>query len=151
MEYPGYGIYSTRDPSAEGILEDAQCVMDYLVKSLGIHLDNIIIIGRSIGSGPSVHIATKYRARCLILISPILSLRKAASEIMGSWSSMLLRERFDNENSAKDVLCPVLLLHGDMDTAVPPHHSYGLLSICFLTKTTCKLERSYTFSREGTM
>jgi pimeloyl-ACP methyl ester carboxylesterase len=127
MEYPGYGIYSNQEPSAERILEDAEFMMDYLVKCLGVHLDNIIIMGRSIGSGPAVHIATKYRARCLILISPILSLRKAASEIMGSWSTMFLRERFDNENMIKNILCPVLMLHGDLDTAVPPNHSHGLL------------------------
>lgn len=36
VEYPGYGLYKTEEPSAEGILRDAEAVFDYLVEDMGV-------------------------------------------------------------------------------------------------------------------
>ena len=102
--------------------------MTFLISGLKVDLKKLVVIGRSIGSGPATYIATKFRICCLILISPILSIKKAASEIFGQMGSYFLRDRFDNENIIKNLVCPVLLLHGDMDTVIPPYHSELLMS-----------------------
>lgn len=41
-------------------------------------------MGRSIGSGPSVHIASNYRPGALILVSPLASVKTIVRDI-GGW------------------------------------------------------------------
>ena len=74
VEYPGYGLYKDSSPNADLILNDAEYVYNYLNKRLGYDEKNIIIFGRSIGSGPSTYLASKYKPGCLVLMSPFTSL-----------------------------------------------------------------------------
>jgi abhydrolase domain-containing protein 17 len=50
VEYPGYGIYQG-SPSEDAILKDANYIYQYLTKHSGVEERNIIIFGRSIGTG----------------------------------------------------------------------------------------------------
>lgn len=50
VEYPGYGVYKGKC-SSEQILMDAEYVYDYLTQIVKIDQEDIIIFGRSIGSG----------------------------------------------------------------------------------------------------
>ena len=50
VEYPGYGIYKA-ESKEETILQDADAVMHYLLNVRKIQESNILIFGRSIGSG----------------------------------------------------------------------------------------------------
>lgn len=50
VEYPGYGIYKA-ESKEETILHDADAVMHYLLHVRKIQESNILIFGRSIGSG----------------------------------------------------------------------------------------------------
>lgn len=52
MEYPGYGLYSGKT-NASRIIEDSNSVFKFSEKVLKIDLKNIIVFGRSIGSGPA--------------------------------------------------------------------------------------------------
>jgi len=56
MEYRGYGIYLGQ-PSASRIEADALHLFDYLTNELAIPDSQIIIFGRSIGSGPATTVA----------------------------------------------------------------------------------------------
>jgi len=60
-EYPGYSIYKSEDKCNEEIIKkDADCVFDYLTNSLKIKHKDIILMGRSLGSGPSTYLASKH-------------------------------------------------------------------------------------------
>lgn len=50
MEYPGYGIYQG-ETKAEKICQDSLILFDYLEEVIKIPRENIIIFGRSIGTG----------------------------------------------------------------------------------------------------
>jgi hypothetical protein len=50
MEYSGYSIYQGKT-SSEIIKEDSLYVYNYMVHKIGFKQKNIIVIGRSIGSG----------------------------------------------------------------------------------------------------
>ena len=63
---------------------------------MGIKEENMIISGRSIGSGPAVYLASKYNPLCLVLISPIKSIVGIARTICGSLADKFLEERFNN-------------------------------------------------------
>lgn len=57
VEYPGYGIYPGH-PNSEGILEDALTVWEYLTNEMNINAKDIILFGRSLGTGPAIELAS---------------------------------------------------------------------------------------------
>ena len=76
VEYPGYGIYKENKTSqhakkSEQILKDAESVIHFATNHMDVSIRNIIVSGRSIGSGPACHLAAMYEPLCLVLISPI--------------------------------------------------------------------------------
>lgn len=123
VEYPGYGLYVDKETTCEKVLQDAERVVEYFTNRLGVFSSQILLFGRSIGSGPAVHLAVKYKVAALVLISPILSLRKAASEMVGGLASHFLRDRFNNEKAISQIRAPLLLFHGEEDTLIPSSHS----------------------------
>ena len=121
MEYPGYSIYY-QDKSAQIIEEDSLIVFDFLVKECKMNPKNIILCGRSIGSGAATYLASKRKPGGLILISPILSIQNAASSILGKLK-FIVKDRFNNFERIKDVTCPTLIIHGQKDSLIPFQHS----------------------------
>ena len=100
VEFPGYGIYQQRgnqQPSEKNILEDAHYVMEFLTKILEISTSNIIIMGRSIGTGPATEMASLYQPSALILISAFTSLRDIVKDQIGKGVSYLIKDRFNNK------------------------------------------------------
>lgn len=95
IEYPGYGVYKGK-PSEENILRDAEIVYDYLVDYLEIKESQIIILGKSLGTGPSTHLAAHRNPRALILVTPYTSIRECVGDLMGFLSKYLIAERFRN-------------------------------------------------------
>lgn len=134
MEYPGYGLYEEADgltkkqQRSKQIQNDAETVFKFVRDRCNVDENNIIIMGRSIGSGPACHLASKFlNARCLILISPIKSVKEVARQNYGRIVDLLIEERFDNFEVAKKIKCPVLVYHGLKDTMVPYQHSIEML------------------------
>ena len=75
VEYPGYGVYVNDSPSAEKIIADSEIVYKFILEKLRWKESDIIICGRSIGSGPACYISSKYKPASLVLISPHTSIR----------------------------------------------------------------------------
>jgi pimeloyl-ACP methyl ester carboxylesterase len=85
VEYPGYGIYEGICTSDE-VIKDAHAVIKHVIGRTGV--EKIIVIGRSIGSGMAVDIASKYsKLLALLLISPFTSLRDVVKESAGDFLS----------------------------------------------------------------
>lgn len=74
VEYPSYGLYKDTEPTEERILEDATMIYDYLVTVVGLREKDIILFGRSMGSGPSSHLASIRKPHALILMSAYTSI-----------------------------------------------------------------------------
>jgi hypothetical protein len=100
MEYPGYGIYKSLEKSScERVIKDAEIIYNFLTNVMSIAEDNIIIMGRCIGSGPATYLASKYKPFSLCLISPIVSIRGAVNSLfnklkMGWLAEKLIKERY---------------------------------------------------------
>jgi hypothetical protein len=71
------------ESNEENILDDAVYVYDYINKVLGIEEKNIIIFGRSMGSGPATHVASVRKPGCLLLMSSFKSIRAIAQDQAG--------------------------------------------------------------------
>jgi len=56
VEYPGYGLYRGH-PNSDQILADADSVYEFIRKKLNVPPKDIILFGRSIGSGPACYLA----------------------------------------------------------------------------------------------
>eukprot|EP01017_Pseudomicrothorax_dubius_P038477 TRINITY_DN576_c0_g1_i1.p1 TRINITY_DN576_c0_g1~~TRINITY_DN576_c0_g1_i1.p1 ORF type:complete len:346 (-),score=14.84 TRINITY_DN576_c0_g1_i1:111-1148(-) len=142
VEYPGYGIYSG-EPKEVDIYYDSELILHYFVN---IHPsryrpENILLLGRSMGSSPAIHLAGKHQnLGGLILVCPFTSIEEVAADKAGIILSKFLPSIFDNRLKIKSVATPTLLVHGDRDTVVPVHHSkyladnlstpYKMLRIC---------------------
>lgn len=66
------------EANEENILDDALYAYDYINLVLGIEESNIIIFGRSMGSGPATHVASKRNPASLLLMSSFKSIRDIA-------------------------------------------------------------------------
>ena len=111
MEYPGYGIYPG-PPSDTQILEDALSVWEYLTMEMGVKRGEIILFGRSLGSGPAIELAAHANPCALLLMTAYLSIREVVRSLAGVLASFLVHERFRNIDNIGDVKCPTFLIHG---------------------------------------
>jgi hypothetical protein len=112
MEYPGYGIYTNEDPDCETIQHNAQVVFDFVTLNLKYDAKDVILFGRSMGSGPACYLASISKPSSLILLSPYTSLKDAVKSLLGSLPSLIVRDRFQNLDIMKSIKCPTLLIHG---------------------------------------
>ena len=95
VEYPGYSVYEGVASSSQ-IEKDAVEVISFLQR-MGFEMANIMVMGRSIGSGPAVHVASLFNVGGLVLLSPFLSLCEVVSDLYGRMASKVLKQRFDNK------------------------------------------------------
>jgi len=64
IEYPGYGPYRGKNPSGNKIRKDINIIYNHITKVMNIKEENIIIFGRSLGSGPAIYLATIFNPFC---------------------------------------------------------------------------------------
>ncbi len=91
VEYPGYGI-SDGYPNETVIDEVSDSVIDFVVDTLHVPVEQIVLIGRSIGTGPACRLAAnlearKRRVKAVVLQSPFSSIRDTTADLLGvaSW------------------------------------------------------------------
>jgi pimeloyl-ACP methyl ester carboxylesterase len=133
VEFSGYGLYKTSGPGEQQIKEDSEIIMEYLTKSVGVRQEDIILFGRSMGTGPATHLSAEYNAYSLLLMSPYTSIKDVSRSLFGRFSFMitpLVYERFRNIDTIKNSRCPVFFLHGMKDKLIPHSHSLELNNHC---------------------
>ena len=129
VEYPGYGLHPGK-PSERSICLTVDAIVTYLTEEMEWPTEDIIVVGRSIGSGPACYIAAKTRLCCLVLISAYTSIKAVVGHVAGKLARFCVAQRFKNIEAIKAVACPVFLLHGQQDQLIPAAHSQELLAKC---------------------
>lgn len=122
-DYEGYGT-SEGKPSEQAAYDDEDAAYEYLASVLHTPSDRVIIFGRSVGSGPAVHLAARKSVAGLILQSPFVSAFRVLTRI-----PLLPYDKFPNSRDIRKVHCPVLIIHGDSDTVIPPWHGRKLFAL----------------------
>jgi len=130
VEYPGYGLLSGMPPSEDGVYEVALTAFRFLVDEISVRYSQIILFGRSLGSGPAVYLAAQYPVGGLILVSAFASIRAAVQSIVGRVFAWTFRERFPNNKIIANVSCSTLFIHGECDGLIPADHSLRLFKRC---------------------
>ena len=103
-------------------------------------MNQILVMGRSIGSGPATYIAQKFKPAALILISPFTSIKEVAKSMYGFVGALFVKDRFDNLERMKHLSSPVLLIHGKIDKTVPWEHSEALYGTILHRKFSHRLD-----------
>lgn len=112
-DYQGYG-QSGGTPSEINAYADINTAYNYLTQNLQIPAKQILIYGRSIGSGPSVDLASRQPVGGLILESPFLSISRFLANF-----NIFPFDKFPNLAKIKQVRSPVLVMHGRKDQVIP--------------------------------
>ncbi len=134
IDYSGYGK-SEGTFSEEGFYEDGHAALKFLQQQ-GYAPQNIILYGRSIGSGIATQLAVSKQAGGLILESPYCSIPQLGKEKMPFLlPGLLLRYQFNNLEKAVRIKIPVLILHGTDDTLIPCEHGQQLYKAITAPKT----------------
>lgn len=146
FDYLGYG-YSTglKDDCTEANAYLAiETIFNHLTTKLRIEPRRIVLMGRSLGSGPVVELAHREAVRTaglagIILISPMYS---AASVVKyGSYVPSFL-DIFNNHNKITSInTCPILIIHGDRDEVIPYWHAEKLYDIAYNARRTEQNQR----------
>lgn len=112
-DYPGYGL-SDGSSSENGCYNAIEAVYQKVVEDFGRNPSEIILWGRSLGTGPSLFLAANKKIGGIILETPFLSAFRSVTGI-----TILPWDRFRNIEHTNQVTCPSLVIHGTLDEVVP--------------------------------
>jgi uncharacterized protein len=115
MNYRGYGG-STGKPSENALIADALLLFDR------VHTDHphVTVIGRSLGSGVAIHIASERPVERLLLVTPYDSLLNvAATQFRYFPLSWLMLDKFESWRYAPRVTAPTHLIAAQNDEVIP--------------------------------
>jgi pimeloyl-ACP methyl ester carboxylesterase len=119
MNYRGYGLSQGR-PSETLLVADAIWVLDTMVARLGLAPEQVILMGRSLGTGVAVQVAAQRPVASLILVTPFDSLVSVARKHYPFLpAGLLLRHRFDSIGLAPQRSQPALFLVAEADEIIP--------------------------------
>ena len=122
LHYRGYGG-SEGTPSEAAIRADAQALYAHVAQ----RHPTITVVGRSLGTGPAVHLAATRPVHRLVLLVPFDSLLAVAQATM-PWLpvSLLLQDPWDAAAEAPKVQAPTTLVAAADDQVVPARHAQAL-------------------------
>ncbi len=116
IDYRGYGL-STGTPSEQSCYNDSMLLYDTAIH-MGYSAKNIIIWGRSVGSGSAVNLALQKNVVALVLESPFVSAFRVVTKF-----PVLPFDRFNNLSKIDKVNEPLFIIHGSDDKVISSWHS----------------------------
>lgn len=122
-DYPGYGR-SDGKPNEQGCYEACEAAYLHLTQKINISPEHIIIYGQSVGSGPSVKLASEKPCAGLMLVSPFISAFRTVTRV-----PLFPGDQFKNIHRIGDVKVPLLVVHGDRDQVIPQWHGKKLYEL----------------------
>jgi pimeloyl-ACP methyl ester carboxylesterase len=126
FNYRGYGL-SQGHPGERALCVDALAIFDALHARPDIDASRIVVMGRSLGSGVAVYLASQRPVRGVILISPYDSLVNVAKARYPYLPiDELLRHRFNSLARASSIHVPALFFLAGTDRVIPRAHSKRL-------------------------
>lgn len=123
--FPDYAIYlphyrgysdSTGEPTEQALHNDALVLFD---KIYAAH-NHIVVVGRSLGSGVAVRLASQRPIARLVLVTPYDSIEHVAEDKFPLFPiSWLLIDKFESWQFAPKITAPTLLIAAENDQVIP--------------------------------
>ena len=142
IDYHGYGK-SEGKPSEKNLYLDGKASLAWLSKEKNKKPEEIVLFGKSLGSGVAVELATENVFKGLILESPFTSIASVARSHFPYNLfpvSLLLMDKFDNATKIKRVHSPLLITHGTEDSIVDKEESKKLFKQANMPKELYLIE-----------
>lgn len=115
MNYRGYGGSSGK-PSEAAIVADSLALFD---KVHAEHSD-IVVMGRSLGSGVAIHLAIQRQVSGLVLVTPYNSIQELAARRYPLFPvRLLVLDKFESWKYAPRITIPTLVIAAEHDYTVP--------------------------------
>ena len=106
-------------PTEQGLYDDAKSAVKWLINQ-GVLKKNIIIYGESLGTGVASEIAQNAHFAAVILESPFTSMVDVGSAKYPIFPiNLLLKDKYENNKKVKNIISPILVMHGEKDQIVP--------------------------------
>jgi uncharacterized protein len=119
VEYAGFGV-SSGSPSEQGCYRSADAAITYLQRQASVTLDQVTLIGWSLGSTVAIDLASRRDVRAQVLLSPMTSLLGCAIDLARIGKTTFAIGPFDALSRASSVDCPTLLISGSEDALTRP-------------------------------
>ena len=124
LHYRGFGG-APGQPSEAGLVADALALFDRVVAE---HR-HVVVLGRSLGSGVAVHVASVRPVARLVLVTPYESIEAlAAAKFPWLPIRWLLLDKFESGRHAPGVSAPTLLVVAENDEMIPRASAEALLA-----------------------
>ncbi len=148
FDYRGYGR-SSGSPTLDGLHLDAAAALDYLIARPGIEPGSIAVFGQSLGGAVALGMIAanqhKDRLAALIIEGAFSDYRGIAREKLAdfwlTWPlqwplSLTIDDSYSPTKAAAELTpLPLLLIHGQKDKVIPPHHGERLFEAALGPKT----------------
>jgi pimeloyl-ACP methyl ester carboxylesterase len=126
FDYPGYGR-SEGSPTEAGCCAAGDAAYDWLVNEKKVPPARIILMGKSLGGGIAVDLASRLPHRALVLAMTYTTLPDVGQHLFPILpAKLIMRNRFDNLSKIGRCTGPVFLAHGTADWKIPMSHSEEL-------------------------
>ena len=117
MDYRNYGK-STGNLSEQSLYSDAQMCYNYVLDRYAA--SEIIVYGRSLGTGMATYLASKNNFKQLILETPFYSLTDVARHRFSLFpTKKLLKYDFPSYKYVQEINCSISIFHGTNDSVIP--------------------------------
>lgn len=142
LDYRGYGS-SEGKPTFAGVQDDAESALKMLIARPDVDASRIVVFGQSLGGAIAVyrvaHTAFRENIRALVVESAFSGYRQITREKLSdfwlTWPlqwplSWTVSDKYSPSEAVADISpIPLLIIHGDQDTIVPPHHGQRLFDL----------------------
>ncbi len=126
FDYRGFGE-SSGAPDERGLYDDATASYQYLIRSLGVPPERLVLFGHSLGSGVAIELASRVPAAGLIVEGAYTSVVDRGQELYPFFPIRLIAtQRFPSFDRIRLVDMPKLFLHSPDDRVIPYAHGRRL-------------------------
>lgn len=116
--YRGYGG-NPGQPGEDGLYQDGRAALAFL-QAQGVPVEDLVLLGESLGSGVAVRMASETRVRAVILEAPYTSVVDVGqSAYFFLPVGLLLYDRFPSIDLIARIQAPLLVIHGEQDRVIP--------------------------------
>lgn len=126
-DYRGYGLSEGR-PDVAGTLEDGQRAYDYLTKVRGIPAQKILLMGISLGGGPTCAVAERHPCQGIVLHGAFASLTRVGRSFVPVTKylpdALFFKPGMYNAVRLRRIGHPLLILHGEHDEIIDPANAH---------------------------
>lgn len=133
FDYRGYAD-NPGTPSESAFASDARTIWDFATGTLGYSAGKIVLAGQSLGGGVATRLAWDLKQEGispagLILRATFTSLPDVGSRLY-PWLPVrwLMIDRYPSIDRIGELTCPILIIHGRLDTITPLSHGEALFA-----------------------